>query len=456
MKVLLIGGGAREHALAVALHQSLRYRRETGTSLAPAEAVLPGSAPQMDGSEAALELWAAPGNPGIASLARCVPIAADDVEGLVALAVQQAFALVVVGPEAPLAAGLVDRLTGHGIPAFGPTAKAAELESSKAFSKQLMARYGIPTAAFGVFTDQHEALAWVAACPLPTVVKADGLAAGKGVVIAHTRAEAREAVLQLMDPAQFGAAGSRLVIETFLQGEEASFLAICDGHRALPLVSSQDHKQAFDGDQGPNTGGMGVISPTPLIDEALHHKIQREVIEPTLAAMRAEGRPFVGVLYAGLMIHEGQVQVLEFNARFGDPETEAIMSRLDDDLLGLLLDAARGTLPDRAIRFKSEPSCTVVMAARGYPGSYRKGMEIQGVEDASALSDVQVYHAGTALKDGKLVTQGGRVLAVTALGSTLDGAIARAYEACRLISWEELHYRTDIGHRARRHSPRSA
>lgn len=433
MKVLIVGGGGREHAIAAALSR---------TSADPTH-VLEGFGPI-----GTLELWAAPGNPGIASLALCVAIAADDVSGLLALAARERFDLVVVGPEAPLAAGLVDRLAELGIAAFGPSARAAELEASKAFSKALMKKYGIPTADFAVFTDPAAALRWVESCALPTVVKADGLAAGKGVIIAHTHAEAREAVLRLTDPSQFGAAGAQLVIEEFLEGEEASFLAICDGHRALALASSQDHKQVFDGDQGPNTGGMGVISPTPLLTEPLCSQVQATVIEPTLRAMALEGRPFVGVLYAGLMISKGQIKVLEFNARFGDPETEAILPRLDEDLLSLLWNAARGGLPQGPIRFKPDAACTVIMAARGYPGAFRKGQEIQGIEAAQRLPDVEVYHAGTVHKEGALRTNGGRVLAVTGLGSDLAAARARAYEAVSCITWEELHFRTDIGHRA--------
>lgn len=422
MKLLIVGGGGREHALATVLHRS---------PLKP-------------------ELWAAPGNPGIAQLARCVPISADDIDRLVALAERERFDLTVVGPEVPLTKGLVDRLEALGLPAFGPRASAAELEGSKAFAKALMQKAGIPTAAFMTTTVLTEALAFVSTCPLPVVVKADGLAAGKGVMIASTRAEAEAAVRELMDARILGEAGARLVIEEFLPGEEASFLAICDGEDALPLASAQDHKQVFDGDQGPNTGGMGVISPTPLVTPALEQRVLNDVIRPTLRAMQEAGRPFRGVLYAGLMIHQGVPRVLEFNARFGDPETQALLSRLDDDLLPVLLAAATGSLRGHRLRFKPGHAVTVVLAAKGYPGSFKKGMLIQGLEQ-ELPPDVQVYQAGTALdSQGRVVTSGGRVLAVTALGETFEQAHTRAYAACDQLTWEEQHYRRDIGHRSSR------
>lgn len=422
MKVLIVGGGGREHALATALSKS---------PLVP-------------------ELWAAPGNPGIAQLARCVPVSSDDVEALVALAQRERFDLTVVGPEVPLTRGLVDRLEALGLPAFGPRALAAEIEGSKAFAKAVMQQAGIPTAAYLTTAELDEALAYVATCELPVVVKADGLAAGKGVIIATTRSEAQAAVRALMEERQLGAAGARLVIEAFLSGDEASFLAICDGEHALPLASAQDHKQVFDGDQGPNTGGMGVISPTPLLTPELEARVLAEVIQPALETMRALGRPFRGVLYAGLMIDQEHIRVLEFNARFGDPETQALLSRLEDDLLPVLLAAATGSLRGCTLRFRPEHAVTVVLASGGYPGPYRTGLPIDGLE-RPLPADVYLYHAGTRLDEtGKLVTQGGRVLAVTALGETFEQARTLAYQTCAHITWEGQHLRRDIGQRRSR------
>lgn len=427
MKVLLVGSGGREHALARCLLRS----------------------PLLTG------LWVAPGNPGILAEVAPVPVVgasipADEVEGLVALALEHRFDLTIIGPEVPLARGLVDRLSHHGLLAFGPTAQAAELESSKAFAKALMARHGIPTAAFEVFSSPEAAYAHLETCDLPIVIKADGLAAGKGVVIAQTREEALEAARDLLASRVLGEAGARVVIEAFLEGEEVSFLAICDGTRAVALASSQDHKRAYDGDQGPNTGGMGAVSPSPLLTDGLKAQVMNNIVYPTLRAMASEGRAFRGVMFAGLMVKDGIAKVLEFNCRFGDPETQAILTRLDEDLLPILRDAAKGTLEARELAFREEAAVTVILASQGYPLAYEKGREIRGVEKAEALPGVSVYHAGTALKEGRLVTAGGRVLAVTALGTNLATAISRAYEACALISWEGKQLRMDIGQQALR------
>lgn len=427
MKVLLVGSGGREHALARCLLKS----------------------PLLTG------LWVAPGNPGILAEVAPVPVvaaplSADDVDGLVALALAHRFDLTIIGPEVPLARGLVDRLSHHGLLAFGPTAQAAELESSKAFAKALMARHGIPTAAFEVFSSPETAYAYLETCDLPIVIKADGLAAGKGVVIAQTREEALEAARDLLASRVLGEAGARVVIEAFLEGEEVSFLAICDGTRAVALASSQDHKRAYDGDQGPNTGGMGAVSPSPLLTDGLKVQVMNNIVYPTLRAMSSEGRAFRGVMFAGLMVKDGIAKVLEFNCRFGDPETQAILTRLDEDLLPILRDAAKGTLEARELAFREEPAVTVILASQGYPLAYEKGREIRGVEEAEALPGVTIYHAGTALKEGRLVTAGGRVLAVTALGRDLASAISRAYEACALISWEGKQLRMDIGQQALR------
>jgi phosphoribosylamine--glycine ligase len=420
MKVLLVGGGGREHAIASAISRSPLLK----------------------------ELVAAPGNPGIGRIARLVPIPAHDIEGLVQLARSERFDLTVIGPEQPLAAGLVDRLQAEGLLAFGPTAAAAELEASKAFAKDLMARHGIPTASFKVFEKLGEAMGYLEQVELPVVIKADGLAAGKGVVIARERDEARKAAAWMMADQAFGASGSRLVIEAFLEGEEASFLAIADGSRLVPLASSQDHKTAFDGDTGPNTGGMGAISPTPLVTDAVSRQVMTRIMEPVLLAMAAMGREFRGVLYAGLMIKDGEARVLEFNARFGDPETEAILPRLDEDLLPILIDAAAGRLNRSSLAWRPEQAATVVMAARGYPGTFRRGMPIHGLEDAEILPGVTVFQAGTSWDGSRLVTAGGRVLAVTGLGIDMREATRRAYTAVERISWDEVHYRRDIGHRA--------
>lgn len=425
MKVLVIGSGGREHALCWAIAAS----------------------------PLCAKLYCAPGNAGIAKEAECVPIASDDVEALVRFAVDQAIDLVVVGPEKPLVLGLVDRLEAAGIKAFGPSAAAAELEGSKGFMKDLCARHGIPTAAYGRFTDRDAARAHVARHGAPIVVKADGLAAGKGVTIAHTEEEALAAIDEAMVGGAFGEAGAELVIEEFLTGEEVSFFALVDGASALPLASCQDHKAVGEGDAGPNTGGMGAYSPAPVMTPELEVRVMREIVEPTVRGMAAEGRPFRGVLFAGLMVVPTpggpEPRLLEFNVRFGDPECQVLMKRMMSDVLPALLAACDGQLRNFQLRWYDEAALCVVMAARGYPGPYAKGTEIQGLEDAAALPDVTVFHAGTEHgPDGRLLAAGGRVLGVTAIAEGVVEAQTLAYEAVDRIDWPDGFCRRDIGWRA--------
>ncbi|MGH6932341.1 MAG: phosphoribosylamine--glycine ligase, partial [Dongiaceae bacterium] len=379
----------------------------------------------------------------------CVAIPADDIAGIVEFAKRERIDFVVVGPERPLVLGLVDLLAEAGIKAFGPSARAAALEGSKAFMKELCARYRIPTAGFGRFADAAAAKRFIAARGAPIVVKADGLAAGKGVVVAASLAEAEAAVDAMLTERRFGAAGGEVVIEEFLASEEASFFALTDGVSALPLASAQDHKRAHDGDTGPNTGGMGAYSPAPAIDDALARQVMARIIEPTIAAMAAEGRPFKGVLYAGLMLAAEGPKLLEYNARFGDPETQALCPRLKSDLLPALIASHDGMLKNFDLRWHDQAALTVVIAAKGYPGSYEKGGEISGVERAAALPEVLVFHAGTRRgEDGRLLAQGGRVLNVTATGKTIAEARSRAYQAVDLIDWPGGFCRRDIGWRA--------
>ncbi|MEE9290532.1 MAG: phosphoribosylamine--glycine ligase [Alphaproteobacteria bacterium] len=420
MKVLVIGSGGREHALAWALSAS---------SLVDA-------------------LYAAPGNAGIAGEAQCVDMGADDVELICAFAKSNAIDLVVIGPEGPLVAGLADRLEADGIAAFGPGAAAARLEGSKGFTKDICARYGIPTAAYGRFTETGQALDYLARVGAPIVVKADGLAAGKGVIMAETMAEAELAVADMLEGNRFGAAGAELVIEEWLGGEEASFFALVDGVTALPLASAQDHKRVGDRDTGPNTGGMGAYSPAPVVTEAMAGRIMDQVIEPTVRAMADSGCPYKGVLYAGLMIADGVPKLLEYNVRFGDPECQVLAMRLRSDLLPALLAARDGQLKHFDLRWRDEAALTVVMAAKGYPGAYEKGTEIRGIEAADAIPGVKVFHAGTAAEDGKLLAVGGRVLGVTALAPTIGQAQAKAYQAVDAIDWAGGFCRRDIGFRA--------
>ena len=419
MKVLVVGGGGREHALCWAISASALCDK----------------------------LYCAPGNAGIAAVAECVAIAVEDIPALVAFARDRQIDFVVVGPEGPLVNGLVDQLEAAGIAAFGPTAAAAALEGSKGFTKDLCTKYNIPTAAYGRFRDIGPAKDFIRRQGAPIVVKADGLAAGKGVVIAQTVAEAEAAVEDMLGGA-FGGAGAEVVIEEFLEGEEASFFALVDGTTALPLVSAQDHKRVGDGDTGPNTGGMGAYSPAPIVTPAMTETIMATIIRPTVAAMAAMGHPFKGVLFAGLMIDGKGPKLLEYNARFGDPECEVLMMRLKSDLLPALMAARDGALGHFDLRWHDEAALTVVMAARGYPGTYDKGSEIRGLEKAAKLPGVTVFHAGTAEQNGKTVATGGRVLAVTATGKTVAEAQARAYQAVDAIDWPDGFCRRDIGWRA--------
>lgn len=420
MNVLVIGGGGREHALVWKIAQSPLVTK----------------------------LYCAPGNPGTAALAENLPIGVDQLDKLLAFAYENKIDLTVVGPEQPLSLGITDLFESHGLKVFGPSQKAAFIEGSKAFSKDLMQKYNVPTAAYGVFTDQAEAEAFIARTGAPIVVKADGLAAGKGVIIAQTCEEAVAAVRDMLSGNAFGSAGSRVVIEEFLTGEEASFLVITDGKNVIPLASAQDHKAIFDGDQGPNTGGMGAYSPAPVVTPDIHQKAMEQVIMPTVAGMAAEGRPYRGVLYAGLMVKDGEVKTLEFNARFGDPECQPLLMRMKSDIVPVLLAVADGDLGSAAIEWHDKAAVCVVMASEGYPGDYRKGDAISGLEQAAQLEDLYVFHAGTTEKDGACVTNGGRVLGVTALGSTVKDAITSAYQGVSRITWPGVQYRSDIGKKA--------
>lgn len=422
MNLLVIGSGGREHALA--------WRASTSD--------------QVD------TVFVAPGNAGTASEAGLenIEIAVNDFDALVAFAREHDVALTLVGPEDPLAAGVVDRFQTEGLRCFGPSAAAAQLEGSKAFAKDFMARHDIPTAAYGNFTDLDSALAFLNQQSMPIVVKADGLAAGKGVIIAQDIATAEAAVRDMLEGNAFGDAGHRVVIEEFLEGEEASFIVMADGQHVLPLATSQDHKALEDGDKGPNTGGMGAYSPAPVIDAAMHDRVMREVIEPTIAGMAADGSPFTGFLYAGLMISpQGEPRVLEYNVRFGDPETQPVMMRLQSDLVDLCNAAIDGRLNEVSAEWDSRAALGVVMAAGGYPGSYARGLTISGLE--TPFDDtIKVFHAGTREVDGAVTTSGGRVLCVTALGDTVAQAQNRAYEAVDGIYWNDVFVRNDIGYRA--------
>ncbi len=417
MRILVIGSGGREHALAWALAGS----------------------PLCD------KLYAAPGNPGIAQEAECVALAASDVPGIVAFAARERVDFVVVGPEAPLVAGLVDRLEAAGIAAFGPGAAAARLEASKGFAKDLCAAVDIPTAAYRRFTNASAAKAYVREHGAPIVVKADGLAAGKGVTVATEVAEAEAAIDQALIDRQFGAAGAEIVVEEFLAGPEASLLALVDGFNVLPLVSAQDHKRVGDGDTGPNTGGMGAVSPAPALTSAIDAAAVAAIIKPAVAAMAARGTPFKGVLYAGLILTEAGPKLIEFNVRFGDPETQALLPRLKSDLLPALIAARDGDLKDFDLRWDGRPSVTVVLAAKGYPGEPKRDGEIRGLDRATADPAVHIFHAGTRRDGARLVADGGRVLNVTALGATMAEARRRAYDAIAKIEWSDGFYRRDIG-----------
>ncbi|MEM7529762.1 MAG: phosphoribosylamine--glycine ligase [Pseudomonadota bacterium] len=419
MDVLILGGGGREHALAVGIAAS----PDCGC------------------------LVVAPGNAGIAGIAICRPLDITDPAAVLATAQEMAAGLVVVGPEAPLAAGVVDVLIEAGIPVLGPTAAAAELECSKSFTKEICDAAGAPTAAWARFEAAAPARDYVRATGAPIVVKADGLAAGKGVVVAMTEAEALEAV-DAMFAGAHGEAGTSVVIEEFMAGEEASLFVLCDGQTALPLASAQDHKRAFDGDEGPNTGGMGAYSPAPVLSSAVEAAAMDRIIRPVLAEMAARGMPFRGILYAGLMIADGAPRLVEFNVRFGDPEAQVVLPRLRSDLLALLLAAAEGRLAGIELDWHEDAALTIVLAAKGYPGSYRKGEPIEGLEAAGRLPGVQIFHAGTALTEAGVVSAGGRVLGVTALGPSLAEARSRAYAGVAAIDWPGGFCRSDIGWRA--------
>jgi phosphoribosylamine--glycine ligase len=420
MRILVVGGGGREHALCWAIAPS----------------------PLCD------KLWCAPGNAGIAEEAECVDIAADDVAALVDFATTNRVDFVVVGPEAPLVAGLVDELASIGIKAFGPSAMAARLEGSKGYMKDLCARHGIPTAAYGRFSDAAAARAYVREIGAPIVVKADGLAAGKGVTIARTLGEAIAAIDEAMEGGAFGAAGAELVIEEFLEGEELSFFVIVDGDHALPLAGAQDHKAVGDGDTGPNTGGMGAYSPAPTLTPELQAMVMETIIRPTVDGMAAEGSPYKGVLYAGLMLTATGPKLLEYNVRFGDPECQVLAMRLKSDLLPALVAACDGQLAHLDLRWFDAAALTVVMAANGYPGAYQKNSEIRGLDALSDMEDVKVFHAGTRRDGDRLLATGGRVLNVTALGASIGEAQMRAYAAVDRIDWPGGFCRRDIGWRA--------
>jgi phosphoribosylamine--glycine ligase len=422
MKILIVGGGGREHALAWKTAQS----------------------PLAD------KVYVAPGNAGTALEPNLenVKIAAADVQGLLAFALREEIDLTIVGPEAPLVLGIVDAFKAAGLKCYGPTKAAAQLEGSKAFCKDFLARHHIPTAAYQTFTDIESAIAYIDQKGAPIVIKADGLAAGKGVVVAQTEEEAFSAVRDMLGGNAFGAAGHRVVIEEFLQGEEASFIVMTDGQQALAMASSQDHKARDDGDTGPNTGGMGAYSPAPVVTPTVHTRAMEEVILPTLRGMAADGIPYIGFLYAGLMVApDGSIKVLEFNCRFGDPETQPIMMRLKSDFPALCLKAVDGKLDECDTEWDPRPALGVVMAAGGYPGDYAKGDVIEGLPEQES-ADLKVFHAGTAINQGRAVTAGGRVLCVSALGTTVSEAQKKAYEQVKRIKWPGAFYRIDIGHRA--------
>ncbi len=421
MKVLIFGGGGREHALAWAIDRS----------------------PKVD------EVVCAPGNAGIARVARCVPADIAKLDSMLEVVAAERPGLVVIGPELPLSLGLADELTRQGVRVFGPSRAAAELETSKSFAKRFLQRHNIPTAAYAVIERAAEAEEALRHFHAPLVVKADGLAAGKGVVICHTMGEARTAIGALFSGQLTGGTVSSIVLEEFLEGEELSFLVLADGRHAAPLVPAQDHKRIGDGDTGPNTGGMGVYSTDAMLSAELRTWILNHIVQPTLDGMRAEDAPFVGVLYCGLMMTPRGPMVLEYNARFGDPETQAILMRLDTDLVEALEAAVDGRLSETELRWKPGASACVIASAAGYPGTYKKGDVITGLEAAGTLPGVQVFHSGTAKSNGQIVTAGGRVLGVTAAGPTLKEALALAYEAVGKLHFDGMYYRRDIGHRAR-------
>ena len=416
MKVLVIGSGGREHAICWKLAQSPKISK----------------------------LYCAPGNGGIADIAQCIDIKATDVDAMVTFAWENQLDFVVVAPDDPLALGMVDALEAHGIPAFGPRANAAIIEASKVFSKNLMEKYSIPTAKYQTFTEMEPALDYVREQGAPIVVKADGLALGKGVIVAQSVEEAEDAVRSMMGDKKFGEAGTRLVIEECMTGPEATVLAFCDGEHLVCMKSSQDHKRAYDGNQGPNTGGMGAIAPSPYYTDEIARRCMDEIFLPTVAALKAEGRPFQGVIYFGLMLTPNGPKVVEYNARFGDPECQVVLSLLDSDLLDIMMACRNGTLDQVDVKWKDGSACVLVLASGGYPNAYQKGYPISGIDKANQTA--VVFHAGTKKgDDGTILTNGGRVLGVTAVGADLEDAIQGAYAAGSHISWTDMHFRTDIG-----------
>ncbi len=420
MKVLVIGAGGREHALAWKLSKSGRVNK----------------------------IYIAPGNAGTAAIGTNVDIAADDIPALVEFARANGIDLTVVGPELPLTLGIVDEFRKEGLRVFGPDRAAAVIEGSKAFCKDLMKKYNIPSARYEKFTSAEAAKEYIRAEGLPLVIKADGLAAGKGVIICHTSLEADAAIELLMEERAFGEAGETIIVEEFLEGEEVSILAITDGTTIIPLAPAQDHKAIFDNDKGPNTGGMGAYSPAPLLTPAMEADILENILEPTVQAMEDEGRIYTGVLYAGLMVKDGEVKVLEYNCRFGDPETQPVLMRLENDLFELLLAATEEELDEVSLSWSNSSAVCVVLSARGYPEKYEKGFEISGLEKLSGIPDVMAFHAGTKEVDGAIVTNGGRVLGITALGTSTAEAITKAYSAVESVEWDGVYYRTDIGAKA--------
>ncbi len=419
MRVLVIGGGGREHALVWKINQSPKVT----------------------------DIYCAPGNAGTAEIAKNVPIAADQIDQLLNFAEKNEIGLTVVGPEQPLVMGVVDRFQEKGLRIFGPTARAAELEGSKVFSKDIMKKYKLPTAEYKTFTSHELARKYFDKETGPIVVKASGLAAGKGVILCQNAEEGLSAVDTIMKDKSFGEAGDQVVIEEFLEGQEVSVLAFSDGNTVLLMDSAQDHKAAQDGDEGPNTGGMGAYSPAPVFTDLMCQKVRDKIMFPLVRAMKSEGRSYQGILYAGLMLTEHGPKILEFNARFGDPETQPLLVRMESDIVPLFEACIDGTLDQYDLKWKPESSVCVVIAAKGYPGYYEKGKEISGLKEAGALPDVTVFHAGTKEEAGKVLTSGGRVLAVTATGADTPSAIKKAYEAVSKIQWDEIHYRKDIGHR---------
>jgi len=420
MKVLVIGSGGREHALVWKFHQSQRIEK----------------------------IYCAPGNAGIQNLAECINISANDIDKLAGFALEKEIDLTVIGPEAPLTLGIVDLFEKKGLRIFGPSAAASELEGSKVFTKDFLAKYNIPSADYKVFTKKGAAKKYIDKIDMPCVVKADGLAAGKGVIVAQSQNEAKKAVDLIMKDKAFGEAGNQIIIEKFLKGEEASFIAFTDGKTVLPLPSSQDHKAIFEKDRGPNTGGMGAYSPAPVITKIMAMRIMNEVMLPTIRGMAREGRPYKGMLYAGMMIDGDDINVLEFNCRFGDPECQPLLLRLKSDLIDIIEAVIDGNLDKIELEIDQRPSVCVVMASEGYPEGYVTGKPISGLAEAAKIEDVFVFHAGTAINNNTVVTAGGRVLGVTAIGATIDLAIDNAYKVVNMINWQGCYYRRDIGYRA--------